>query len=186
MSTSFLLKCLVKNYVFYLSIIIRDKNIIKVKYWFCGSPGVLEKGLRWMALPLDKYTGVSACKIRTAWYPCVCNHSSKPLPQDTIAPAKIIFCVESEKNMEYNPINALKMKSFSGYTPKKPYRWAVTNVCCQFLCIPVIPEKSFVTRGYKHVGMRLAYFACPYPYAFVKRECPRDAKRFYGITGKQK
>ena len=34
------------------------------------------------------------------------------------APAKIIFCVESEKNMEYNPINALKMKSFSGYTPK--------------------------------------------------------------------
>jgi hypothetical protein len=34
--------------------------------------------------------------------------------------------------------------------------------------------------------MRLAYFACPYPYAFVKRECPRDAKRFYGITGKQK
>ncbi len=35
------------------------------------------------------------------------------------APAKIIFCVESEKNMEYNPINALKMKSFSGYTPKK-------------------------------------------------------------------
>ena len=71
--------------------------------------------------------------------------------------------------MEYNPINALKMKSFSGYTPKKPYRWAVTNVCCQFLCIPVIPEKSFVTRGYKHVGMRLAYFACPYPYVFVKR-----------------
>ena len=46
MSTSFLLKCLVKNYVFYLSIIIRDKNIIKVKYWFCGSPGVLGKGLR--------------------------------------------------------------------------------------------------------------------------------------------
>ena len=70
------------------------------------------------------------------------------------APAKIIFCVESEKNMEYNPINALKMKSFSGYTPKKPYRWAVTNVCCQFLCIPVIPEKSFVTRGFEYVGMR--------------------------------
>jgi len=88
--------------------------------------------------------------------------------------------------MEYNPINALKMKSFSGYTPKKPYRWAVTNVCCQFLCIPVIPEKSFVTRGYKHVGMRLAYFACPYPYVFVKRECPRDAKLFYGITENQK
>lgn len=44
--------------------------------------------------------------------------------------------------MEYNPINALKMKSFSGYTPKKPYRWAVTNVCCQFLCIPVIPENK--------------------------------------------
>ena len=102
------------------------------------------------------------------------------------APAKIIFCVESEKNMEYNPINALKMKSFSGYTPKKPYRWAVTNVCCQFLCIPVIPEKSFVTRGYKHVGMRLAYFACPYPYAFVKRECPRDAKFICGIIGIQK
>ena len=88
--------------------------------------------------------------------------------------------------MEYNPINALKMKSFSGYTPKKPYRWAVTNVCCQFLCIPVIPEKSFVTRGYKHVGMRLAYFACPYPYVFVKRECPRDAKFFYEITRKRK
>ena len=88
--------------------------------------------------------------------------------------------------MEYNPINALKMKSFSGYTPKKPYRWAVTNVCCQFLCIPVIPEKSFVTCGYKHVGMRLAYFACPYPYAFVKRECPRDAKLFYGITENKK
>ena len=88
--------------------------------------------------------------------------------------------------MEYNPINALKMKSFSGYTPKKPYRWAVTNVCCQFLCIPVIPEKSFVTRGYKHVGMRLACFACPYPYAFVKRECPRDAKLFYGITENKK
>ena len=33
-----------------------------------------------------------------------------------------------------------------------------------------------MTRGYKHVGMRLAYFACPYPYVFVKRECPRDAK----------
>ncbi len=46
------------------------------------------------------------------------RHSSKPLPQDTIAPAKIIFCVESEKNMEYNPINALKMKSLSGYTQK--------------------------------------------------------------------
>ena len=91
------------------------------------------------------------------------RHSSKPLPQDTIAPAKIIFCVESEKNMEYNPINALKMKSFSGYTPKKPYRWAVTNVCCQFLCIPVIPEKSFVTRGYKHVGMRLCVFCMPIP-----------------------
>ena len=59
--------------------------------------------------------------------------------------------------MEYNPINALKMKSFSGYTPKKPYRWAVTNVCCQFLCIPVIPEKSFVTRGYKHVGILHAH-----------------------------
>ena len=84
------------------------------------------------------------------------------------APAKIIFCVESEKNMEYNPINALKMKSFSGYTLKKPYRWAVTNVCCQFL------------------GMRLAYFACPYPYVFVKRECPRDAKLFSGITENKK
>ncbi len=88
--------------------------------------------------------------------------------------------------MEYNPINALKMKSFSGYTPKNPYRWAVTNVCCQFLCIPVIPEKSFVSRGYKHVGMRLAYFACPYPYVFVKRECPRDAKAFLRNYGKQK
>ena len=88
--------------------------------------------------------------------------------------------------MEYNPINALKMKSFSGYTPKKPYRWAVTNVCCQFLCIPVIPEKSVVTCGYKHVGMRLAYFACPYPYVFVKRECPRDAKLFSGITENKK
>ena len=74
------------------------------------------------------------------------------------APAKIIFCVESEKNMEYNPINALKMKSFSGYSPKKPYRW----------------------------GMRLAYFACPYPYVFVKRECPRDAKLFSGITENKK
>ena len=38
--------------------------------------------------------------------------------------------------------------------------------------------ENFVTRGYKHVGMRLAYFACPYPYVFVKRECPRDAKLF--------
>ena len=34
--------------------------------------------------------------------------------------------------------------------------------------------------------MRLAYFACPYPYAFVKRECPRDAKLFYGITENKK
>ena len=67
-------------------------------------------------------------------------------------------------------------------------RWwgLVSNVRCQFLWIPVIPEKNFVTRGYKHVGMRLAYFACPYPYAFVKRECPRDAKLFYGITENQK
>ena len=38
----------------------------------------------------------------------------------------------------------------------------------------------------KHVGMRLAYFACPYPYVFVKRECPRDAKLFYGITENKK
>ena len=53
--------------------------------------------------------------------------------------------------MEYNPINALKMKSFSGYTPKKPYRWAVTNVCCQFLCIPVIPEnKKLDTKDLIH------------------------------------
>jgi hypothetical protein len=43
-----------------------------------------------------------------------------------------------------------------------------------------------VTRGYKHVGMRLAYFACPYPYAFVKRKCPRDAKLFYEITENKK
>jgi hypothetical protein len=34
--------------------------------------------------------------------------------------------------------------------------------------------------------MRLAYFACPYPYAFVKRECPRDAKLFYKITENKK
>ena len=46
--------------------------------------------------------------------------------------------------------------------------------------------ENFVTRGYKHVGMRLAYFACPYPYAFVKRERPRDAKFFYGITENKK
>jgi len=36
------------------------------------------------------------------------------------------------------------------------------------------------------VGMRLAYFACPYPYAFVKRERPRDAKLFYEITENKK
>jgi hypothetical protein len=43
-----------------------------------------------------------------------------------------------------------------------------------------------VIRGYKHVGMRLAYFACPYPYAFVKRKCSRDAKIFYEITENEK
>ena len=67
----------------------------------------------------------------------------------------------------------------------EPHRF-VSNVCCRFLCIPVIPQINFVTRRYKHVGMRLAYFACPYPYAFVKRECPRDAKFICGITGIQK
>ena len=67
----------------------------------------------------------------------------------------------------------------------EPHRF-VSNVCCRFLCIPVIPQINFVTRRYKHVGMRLAYFACPYPYAFVKRECPRDAKFFYGITENKK
>ena len=41
----------------------------------------------------------------------------------------------------------------SGYIRKKLYRWAVTNVSCQFLCIPVIPEKNFVTRGFEYVGM---------------------------------
>ena len=67
----------------------------------------------------------------------------------------------------------------------EPHRF-VSNVCCRFLCIPVIPQINFVTRRYKHVGMRLAYFACPYPYAFVKRECPRDAKFICGIIGIQK
>ena len=46
--------------------------------------------------------------------------------------------------------------------------------------------EKFVTRGYKHVGMRLAYFACPYPYAFVKRKRPRDANFFYGFTETKK
>ncbi len=64
--------------------------------------------------------------------------------------------------------------------------------------------ENFVTRGYKHVGMRLAYFACPYPYAFVKREwrkrfgepltartgverrTTRRKSFFYGITEKKK
>ena len=32
----------------------------------------------------------------------------------------------------------------------------------------------------------LRVFACPYPYVFVKRECPRDAKFFYGITENKK
>lgn len=70
------------------------------------------------------------------------------------APAKIIFCVESEKNMEYNPINALKMKSFSGYTPKKPYRWAVTNVCCQFLCSPELRKTKNLTQTEGVLGLR--------------------------------
>ena len=34
-------------------------------------------------------------------------------------------------------------------------RWwgLVSNVRCQFLWIPVIPEKNFVTRGFECVGM---------------------------------
>ncbi len=52
--------------------------------------------------------------------------------------------------------------------------FSVQKVCVNCL-MPVYLASSnsvenFVTRGYKHVGMRLAYFACPYPYAFVKRE----------------
>lgn len=44
----------------------------------------------------------------------------------------------------YTPKNFVACGKLSGYIPKKTYHWAVTNVCCQFLCIPVIQEKNFV------------------------------------------
>ena len=62
----------------------------------------------------------------------------------------------------------------------------VTIVRCQFFQIPVIPQKSFVTRGFEYVGMWRWQFQCPYRYALNKRECPRDAKLFYGITENKK
>ena len=62
----------------------------------------------------------------------------------------------------------------------------MSNVHCQFLWIPVIPLKNFVTHGFEYVGMWHWQFQCPYRYALNERERPRDTKFFNGITETKK